>query len=167
MTIHLYKAPFTGAFLLPFLKMINFIARFIPMKKILIYLLPIFILTACNSEEKKDAPKTAIDTGRSFIRASLDGDFATAENLILKDTQNQQLFDSYKTYYERLPADKKHHYKQANYNINKYQDMDDSTTIINYSNDYMNKPMEIKVVRTSGQWKVDFKYTYSGNLPID
>jgi hypothetical protein len=46
-------------------------------------------------------------------------------------------------------------------------EVNDSTTVINYSNDYMNKPMEIKVIRSNNEWKVDFKYTYSGNLPID
>ena len=48
-----------------------------------------------------------------------------------------------------------------------YEDVNDSITIINYSNSYMNKPLEIKVVKEDHKWQVDFKYTYSGNLPID
>gem|GEM_PF-3928667 len=31
----------------------------------------------------------------------------------------------------------------------------------------MKKPMEIKLIRTEGNWLVDFKYTIAGNLPID
>jgi hypothetical protein len=31
----------------------------------------------------------------------------------------------------------------------------------------MKKPMEIKVVRVNKEWKIDFKYTTSGNLPIN
>jgi hypothetical protein len=27
--------------------------------------------------------------------------------------------------------------------------------------------MEIKIIRQTNEWNVDFKYTYSGNLPID
>jgi hypothetical protein len=31
----------------------------------------------------------------------------------------------------------------------------------------MNKPMEIKVVKINNEWAVDFKFTYSGNLPMN
>lgn len=124
------------------------------------------ILYSCN-HNNSTTTTTSLDTGREFIRASLNGDFTSAEKLLLQDTQNLQLFDSYKAYYDRLPADKKEHYRQANYDINKYVDVDSTTTIITYSNDYMKKPMDIKVVRDNKQWKIDFKYTYAGNTPIN
>lgn len=122
-------------------------------------------LISCNHSYQR--PSTALDTGRDFIRASLNGDFTTAEILLLKDPSNNELFESYKQFYQKWPADKKENYRKASYEINKYVDLDDSTTIINYSNDYMNKPMDLKVVRHNKEWSVDFKYTYSGNLPID
>ena len=135
-------------------------------KKIFILLLLSGLIQSCS--DKKDArPLTSLDTGRKFIRASLDGDFKDAESVLLKDSQNTQLFESYKMYYSRLPEQKKNNYRDASYTINKFTDIDDSTTIINYSNSYMNKPMEIKIVKTRKEWEVDFKYTYSGNLPIN
>lgn len=135
-------------------------------KKISVFLLLTCILYSCAADKDKK-PETAMDAGREFIRASLNGDFKIAEDLLLKDTQNLQLFESYKSSYNRFPADKKDHYRKADYVINKYLDLDDSTTIINYSNDYMNKPIDIKVVRRDHLWQIDFKYTLSGNLPID
>ena len=134
-------------------------------RKILIPIV-LLIFSACSSP-KKEKPATSLETGREFIRASLNGDFKTAETLLLKDQENEQLFESFKKYYDRMPEDKKQHYKAASYEINKYVDLDDSTTIINYSNDYMKKPMDIKIVRKNKEWLIDFKYTYSGNLPID
>ncbi|HAN65528.1 MAG TPA: hypothetical protein DCQ34_04295 [Chitinophagaceae bacterium] len=133
--------------------------------KFLASALVVMIYSCTGSTDKR--PETAMDTGREFIRASLNGDFKKAEELILKDSQNVQLFDMYKSLYQRLPEDKKKHYRDASYEINKYLDVDDSTTIINYSNDYMNKPMDIKIIRHNNLWQVDFKYAYSGNLPID
>jgi hypothetical protein len=133
--------------------------------KIIVPFVFIFFLLSCT--EKKERPTTAIDTGREFIRASLNGNFEIAEPLVLEDSLNMGLFNSFKMYYKKLPNDKKQHYKDASYNINKYLDLNDSVTIINYSNDYMNKPMDIKVVKTKNNWWIDFKYTYSGNLPID
>ncbi|MEO6584250.1 MAG: hypothetical protein ABIO05_07985 [Ferruginibacter sp.] len=121
-------------------------------------------LLICCAPEKKDRPATALDTGRAFIRASLDGDFKQAEILLLNDSQNLQLFQSYKMYYNRLPASTKKSYKDAAYTINKYDDENDSTTIINYANTFMNKPMDIKVLRKNAEWQVDFKYAYIDNL---
>ena len=135
-------------------------------KKILTFILSISLAFSCNNE-KEQRPATALDTGRTFIRASLDGDFDITQQLLLKDTQNLQLFESYKMLYNRMTSEKRKNYKSASYEINKYLDLDDSTTIINYSNSYMHKPMEIKVVRKNNEWCIDFKYISSGNLPID
>jgi hypothetical protein len=136
------------------------------MKKVVLFLLILSGFAACN-QKQAETPDTALDTGREFIRASLNGDFEKASALILSDSQNVQLFDSYIVFYKKLSDDKKKGYKEASYEINKYLDVDDSTTLINYSNSFMNKPMDIKLVRKNKKWAVDFKYTYSGNLPID
>lgn len=132
----------------------------------LLILSVVLLLSACTNHST-ERPQTAIETGRSFIRTCLDGEFEQAEKLLAKDSQNIQLFGSFKEYYHRMSDEQKKKYKQADYQINKYADLNDSTTIINYSNDYMNKPMEIKIIRQANEWSVDFKYTYSGNLPID
>ncbi len=146
-------------------KMFTFTKKFTCMNKLLT-VLSLVLFFACNSNSES-RPETAIDTGREFIRASLDGDFKKAESLLLKDTENVQLFESYKLFYNKLPAEKKVNYQKASYEINKYQDLDDSTTIINYSNSYMKKPMDIKVTRHSNTWAIDFKYTYSENQPVE
>lgn len=110
------------------------------------------------------APTTAVETGRDFIRATLDGDFPSAEKLLLNDPRNTELFDSYKGFYERLPAEKKAAYKNASYNINTFRDLNDSVSLINYSNTYMNQPMNIKIVRRDKVWRIDFKYTSEDSI---
>ena len=79
-------------------------------KKILTFILSISLVFSCNNE-KEQRPATALDTGRAFIRASLDGDFDITQQLLLKDTQNLQLFESYKMLYNRMPAEKRKNYK--------------------------------------------------------
>ena len=132
-------------------------------KKIRVVILSAIIISSC-SNNKKENPSTAIGAGSAFIRATLDGDFSSAETLLLKDTENLQLFDVYKIRYQKLDATTKKSYQEANYNINKFQDVNDSVKLINYSNDYLKKPMDIKVVRAKGEWKIDFKYTLAGNV---
>ena len=125
-------------------------------------LIPLFflimIMASCRGN-KDLPPETAIETGRIFIRSSLDGDFKTAEKYIFPDTINTELFDSYKRYYQRLPEQQKINFKKASYEINKLTEQNDST-IINYSNSYMQKPMDILVVKNNKSWLVDFKYGY-------
>jgi hypothetical protein len=116
------------------------------------------VLLACN-DKTVNKPNTAMDVGRDFIRTTLDGDFKNAEALLCKDSQNIQTFDSYKNYYNRLPADKKLAYKKASYTINTVQDVNDSTSIIDYSNSYMNEPIKIRLVKQNKIWCIDFKYT--------
>jgi hypothetical protein len=128
------------------------------MKKVIVLLFVLINLIACNNNDLK-RPSTAVETGTEFIRATLDGNFKNAQILLLKDEQNTAMFESYKTYYDRLPAEKKEAYKQASYTINTLTDKNDSTTIINYSNSYMKQPMNIMVLKRDNIWSVDFKYT--------
>lgn len=129
------------------------------MKYLICFLIATSTLFACNETKEKVTPSTALDTGREFIRASLDGNFDAASSLLLQDQQNMEMFQSYKIFYDKLPADKKLGYKEASYEINKYTDVNDSMSVINYSNSYMHQPMDIKVVRVNGKWMIDFKYT--------
>ncbi len=128
------------------------------MKLFFASLLLVIMVSSCfNDAEKR--PTTATETGTAFIRATLDGNFKNAETLLLKDDQNIAMFESYKTFYKRLPVEKKEAYKKASYTINTLTDLNDSTSIINYSNSYMKQPMGIKVIKKDNVWSIDFKYT--------
>ena len=136
------------------------------MKLSLRLLMLLIIFESCNNNDAK-RPSTSVATGTEFIRATLDGNFKSAEKLLLNDPQNTAMFDSYKTFYQRLPQEKKQAYKKASYIINMLTDENDSTTIINYSNSYMKQPMNIKVVRKNEMWSVDFKYTSADSSTIN
>jgi hypothetical protein len=134
------------------------------MKRIIITAFVSIILFSCSS--KTERPTTAMDTGRTFIRATLDGDLDKARTLLLNDTLNVRLFDRYRDYYKDLKPEDKAAYKKANYTINTYTDVNDSVTLINFSNDYLNKPMDIKVVRKEKVWSVDFAYTSADTTSV-
>ncbi len=130
------------------------------MKISIFFTLIIVALCSCNTQDEHKRPTNSMDVGRNFIRATLDGDFVTAEDLLMKDSLNMETFQTYKNYYKtNLSADIKQGYKKASYYINKLEDINDSTVIINYSNTYMNKPTNIRIVKQNSLWSVDFKYT--------
>ncbi len=119
----------------------------------------IVVVIGCKSNSKKTA-NTALDVGREFIRTTLDGNFKEAEPLLLQDSMNVEMFQSYELYYKNLNASIKEGYKKASYNINTFTEQPgDTVAIINYSNSYMKTPMNLKVVKSNNQWAVDFKYT--------
>ncbi len=130
---------------------------------IITFILAMFLL-GCFENDKKQA-NTATDVSRDFIRATLDGNFKDAEALLLKDPQNIEIFESYKNYYTKLAVDKKQGYKNANIIINIFDNIDDSTTVIDYSNSFMHQSQKIRVLKKNNIWGVDFKYT-SGDTSI-
>lgn len=99
-----------------------------------------------------------MDTAREFISASLDGDFEQAETLLYHDTENIQMFNMFKQYRDKLSAPIKKKYETAEYKINRYDELNDSTVIVNYSNDYMHQPMNLKVIKKEDAWYIDFKF---------
>ncbi|MBU3714486.1 MAG: hypothetical protein FGM46_06005 [Ferruginibacter sp.] len=117
------------------------------------------------SDKKIKAPENAMETGTTFIRYILDGEFEDAKPLLLNDKENNEIFTRYKQYYERLNSNTKAQMKRP-YNVNKFEELNDSVSILNYKNEIMNKPMDIKIIRKNNVWLIDFKYSYSGNLPI-
>jgi hypothetical protein len=55
-------------------------------------------------------------------------------------------------------------YHEASINLFDSRKVNDSTTVVNYSNSYMNKKDSLKLVRINGQWLIDLKYSL---LPTD
>lgn len=117
----------------------------------------IFIFS-CNNDTTK-RPTTALDTGRDFIRATLDGDFKNAESLLCQDSLNMEIFKAYERSFSNYSTQKKDAYKAANIIVNNFEEVNDSTSILNYSNSYMKQAQKIKLQKIDKVWQVDFKYT--------
>jgi hypothetical protein len=127
----------------------------------------VLIFAACGQPEGFKKPEDALDAGREFIRATLDGDYKKAELYIMPEEEDVRLFLRFRDYMKQRPPEELSGLKDASITINKVEAVSDTVTIINYSNSYRKKPTEIKVVKKDDQWWVDFSYTFSGNLPIE
>ena len=131
--------------------------------KIIYGALLVIALFSCSDAVKKN-PVTATDVGTTFIRAVLDNDFKTAEKYLLQEEVNQQYFKSFKQQYQTMPAAELESYKKADIIINTLNGLNDSTTIINYSNTYKTATRNnLKLLRRNGQWLIDLKYTFAQN----
>ena len=122
-------------------------------------------MLACNNspnEPEVIKPENGMDAAGKFLRAALDGDYKKARTYLVKDSTNNQMIDIYeKDYNNNLPPEDKKAYKTASIRfLKETHEVNDSTTIIHYSNSYKNKPDSLKILRINGQWFVDLNFTF-------
>ena len=117
----------------------------------------------CNNSDQNTPAKSEndIDAARNFIQSALAGDYKKAKTYLLNDSLNQQYIDAFeRNYNQRMNTEDKMGYREASINIHQVKPLNDSTTIVNYSNSFKNKNDSLKVVRINGQWLVDLKYSF-------
>jgi len=125
-------------------------------------LLSIILVSSCNT--KREIPNTDIEVTRAFIKDILENNFKEATDFVLPEDTNEQYLSLFKKYFESKSKEELEQYKNADIVINEINNVNDSVTIVNYSNTYKkNEKNKVKVVRKNGQWLVDLKYTFPGN----
>jgi predicted small secreted protein len=133
------------------------------MKKIYSFLLAgIFLISSCNT--KRVIPNTDIEVTSAFIKDILENNFKEATQFVLPEDTNEQYLSLFKKYFESKSKEELEQYKNADIVINEINNVNDSVTIVNYSNTYKkDEKNKVKVVKKNGQWLVDLKYTFPGN----
>lgn len=133
-------------------------------KLIQLSLFLLLFLAACNNADQETKPATSendIDAARNFIQSALEGNYLKARNFILADSMNLQYLDAFeRNYYERMSTEDQSGYRLASININSVIPVNDSITIVSYSNSFKKKNDSLKVVKFNGQWLVDLKYSF-------
>jgi type IV secretory pathway component VirB8 len=103
-----------------------------------------------------------VDAARSFIRSALDGKYDRARQFIVQDSVNTQYLDLFERNYKlRMDPEDKRGYRESSINIHDIRQVNDSTTVVNYSNSFKKQNDSLKVVRVANQWLVDLKYSFS------
>ncbi len=103
-----------------------------------------------------------MDAARNFIDAALKGHYDVARTLIVPDSVNNSWIAIFKRgYQERMSEGDKAGYRNASINIHNVRNVNDSTTIVKYSNSFKKQDDSLKVVHRNGQWLVDLAYSFS------
>lgn len=123
----------------------------------------LFLLAGCgqaeNDQTKEESSENDLDAARNFIQASLKGHYEEAKNYMLRDSVNEERMDAVSRV--KLTSDEKQGLWDASINIHNRNVINDSTSIIIYSNSfYKNNTDTLKVVKKQGKWFVDFKYLF-------
>ena len=129
--------------------------------KLLIGFLFLHFFYACSDDNNKPGSDTDVDAARSFIRFALDGDYKNARKFIVQDSLNLQYLEAFSSNYEnRMTPEDKRGYRTASINIHGIRQVNDSITVVNYSNSFKKSKDSLKVIRQLGQWQVDLKYSF-------
>jgi hypothetical protein len=131
----------------------------------------VLLLFACNNsndEPEVMKPENGMDAAGKFLRAALDGDYKKAKTLLVKDSTNQQMIDIYEwNYNNRMTPEDKREYKKASIRfLKETHAVNDSVTIVHFSNSYKDKNDSLKVIRANGQWFIDLNFTFQKNDSI-
>lgn len=103
-----------------------------------------------------------VDAARNFIRSALDGKYDQARRFMIQDSLNNQYLDLFQRNYEsRMDPEDKRGYREASINIHDIRQLNDSATVVSYSNSFKKKNDSLMVVRRAEQWLVDLKYSFS------
>jgi hypothetical protein len=136
------------------------------MKKILSASFLLFILAACNNNDRAGSgdAESDVNAASNFIRSALDGNFSQARQYMLQDTANLQFLDVAQRNYERAPQQTIKSYKESSINIHEVKSINDSTTVVVYSNSFKQDHDTLKILKLNNQWLVDLKYLYQHDI---
>jgi hypothetical protein len=132
---------------------------------IIIYLL--FSLAACKGKDKKvSQSENNVDAARNFLRAALDGKFDEAKTFMLQDSVNLNRLEVAERSFQRIDQSVKDGYRASSIRFPAPMiNLNDSTSIIIYSNSFKNDLDTLKLVKVNNNWLVDFKYLYEHDTP--
>ncbi len=122
------------------------------------------LASACNNgdqQQKETTSENDVDAARNFIRSALDGKWKNARRFMLQDSTNTQLLDAYENNYQsNMHSEDKRGYRDASITLYNTRQVNDSVSIISYSNSYKKQKDSLRVVRNNGTWVVDLKYSF-------
>ncbi|MGN6401522.1 MAG: hypothetical protein ACTHMD_13785 [Flavisolibacter sp.] len=123
----------------------------------------LLLVCACNNadQNKQATSENDVDAARNFIRSALDGKWKDARRFMLQDSVNTQLLDAFESNYQtHMTREDKRGYNESSITMYDTRQVNDSVSIIKYSNTYKKQKDSLRVVRKNGLWVVDLKYSF-------
>ncbi|MCE2834734.1 MAG: hypothetical protein LW694_10165 [Chitinophagaceae bacterium] len=131
-------------------------------RRSVIIALMLSVFGACSEPEGFKKPEDGLDAASSFVRATLDGDYAKAERYVMRDEEDLRLFERYKVHMKQVPEKERLGLKSANMIIDSVRTPSDSVTLVHYSNTFHRQSTRLRAVRIGGEWWIDFSDTFGG-----
>lgn len=122
-----------------------------------------FLFAACGGNDYPKADNELV-AAQGFLEACMKGDFKEADFYMIQDSVNNADMQKIKKAYYQYNADQRQAYRTANIIIQNNEAVDSNTKVITYQNSLDKNVQKVKAINQGGNWKIDLKYTFSGNL---
>jgi hypothetical protein len=114
------------------------------------------LLISCNGNPKNyQKAENALDAGREFIDACLQGDFSRASYLMVQNEKNIGKLKEIQGYYRQKDKEGRQQYRLASITINEVEELNADSTLIRYSNTFDKTPEVLLVLKQPDGWLVD------------
>ena len=114
------------------------------------------LLISCNGKEQNyRKADDALDAGREYINACLQGDFSKAAFYTLPNNKNKAILKDLEKIYREKDKEGRQQFRTASININEVKELTDSSTEIMYSNSFDKQPHTVYVLKQNNTWFVD------------
>jgi len=121
---------------------------------------PVIILMACGGKQQDyRKAEDALDAGREYINASLQGDFSKAAFYVVPDEKNKQALKDIEKQYREKDKEGRQQLRTASIDISEVKDITDSITTIHYNNSFDKVPHVLFVVKQNNTWLADISKT--------
>ncbi len=129
------------------------------MKILLFFCIP--ILFACSSGKQQDYTKAedALDAGREYIQSCLQGDFSKAAFYVVPNDQNKNILEQLEKVYREKDKEGRQQFRLASINIIEVAEIDQTHTMIRFSNSFEKRIDTVEVFKKNDTWLVNL----SGN----
>lgn len=119
-------------------------------------LLLMIVCCACNGNPRNyQKAENALDAGREFIGACLQGDFTKASYLMVQSEKNIEKLKEIQGYYRQKDKEGRQQYRMASITISEITELNEDSTLIRYSNTFDKTPESLWVLRQPVGWLVD------------
>ena len=119
-------------------------------------LIVMVLLSACNGKQQDyRKAEDALDAGREYINACLQGDFLKASFYSVVNDKNTELLKELEKSYRQKDKEGRQQFRTASINISEVKDLNDSITEIHYSNSFDKQPHTLQVLKQNNNWLVD------------
>lgn len=119
------------------------------------WIILIFLAACTDKQPEYRKAEDALDAGREYINATLQGDFSRAAFYTVTDEKNKQLLLLTEKTYREKDKEGRQQFRTASINIAEVKELTDSTAVIHYSNSFDKEAHILQVVKRNQAWLVD------------
>ena len=113
------------------------------------------LMVSCSMQDTVSVKaENALDAGREYINACLQGDFSLAAAYMVADTANKKQLQQLEAIYRTKDKEGRQQLRTASINIRELKELNDSIAILYYSNSFENKPSELTIIKRGSNWLV-------------